>query len=38
LGQPDVPTCRDLIDRIIADAHEIITGRLAKMVMPARTA
>lgn len=34
----DVPTCRDLIDRIIADAHEIITGRLAKMVMPARTA
>ena len=34
----DVPTCRDLIDRIIADAEAIITGRLAGMVAHRQTA
>ena len=27
----DVPTCRELIERIVADAEEIINGRLARM-------
>jgi len=26
----DVPTCKALIDRIMADAHELIAGRLAR--------
>ena len=26
----DIPTCKELIDRIMADAHEIISQRLAK--------
>lgn len=28
----DVPTCKELIDRIMAQAHEIIGGRLARML------
>jgi NADH:quinone reductase (non-electrogenic) len=28
----DVPTCEELVDRIVWDATEIITGRLARMV------
>ena len=28
----DIPTCKQLIDGIMADAHSIITGRLAGMV------
>jgi NADH:quinone reductase (non-electrogenic) len=28
----DVPTCKELIDRIMAQAHEIISGRLARML------
>src|SRR5690606_19025947 len=28
----DIPTCKELIDRIMGDAEEIITQRLAKMV------
>ncbi len=28
----DIPTCKELIDRIMGDAEEIITKRLAKMV------
>ncbi len=28
----DVPTCKELIDRIMAQAHEIIRGRLARLV------
>ena len=27
----DVPTCKELIDRIMREAHEIITSRLAGM-------
>ena len=26
----DVPTCQELIDRIMGEAEEIISGRLAK--------
>jgi nitronate monooxygenase len=26
----DIPTCKELIDRIMADAHQIISQRLAK--------
>lgn len=29
----DVPTCRELVDRIVADARSIITGRLAAMAV-----
>ena len=28
----DVPTCRDLIDRIMTDAHDIVAGRLGRML------
>jgi nitronate monooxygenase len=28
----DVPTCADLVQRIVADAEQIITQRLAGMV------
>ena len=28
----DVPSCRELVDRIIAEAREIVTGRLAGML------
>lgn len=28
----DIPTCHDLISRIMADAHEIINGRLTKFL------
>jgi nitronate monooxygenase len=31
----DVPTCRELIDRIMGEAHELIAGRLAAMLSPA---
>jgi nitronate monooxygenase len=27
----DVPTCQEVIDRIVADAREILTGRVAAM-------
>jgi nitronate monooxygenase len=30
----DVPTCRELIDRIIAEAEQIVQGRLAEMQRP----
>lgn len=33
----DIPTVRELVDRIIAEAEEIISSRLANMVSPART-
>jgi nitronate monooxygenase len=29
----DVPTCADLVSRIVSEAEEIITGRLGGMVM-----
>ena len=29
----DVPTCKELADRIIAEAEEIITGRMASVVV-----
>ena len=28
----DIPTCGELVSRIVADAEELITGRLADMV------
>ena len=28
----DIPTCQELIDRIVRDAENIITGRLANML------
>jgi nitronate monooxygenase len=28
----DVPTCKELIDRIMAQADELIRGRLARLV------
>jgi NADH:quinone reductase (non-electrogenic) len=28
----DIPTCAELISRIVADAEELITGRLGAMV------
>ena len=28
----DVPTCKELIDRIMAEAHGLITARLAGML------
>lgn len=31
----DVPTCQELIDRIMAQAHDLIAGRLAAMLAPA---
>jgi NAD(P)H-dependent flavin oxidoreductase YrpB (nitropropane dioxygenase family) len=31
----DVPTCQELLERIEREAEEIITGRLAGMVVPA---
>ncbi len=32
----DVPTCRALIDRIVSEALEIISGRLAAFITPAK--
>jgi nitronate monooxygenase len=29
----DVPTCAELVSRIVSEAEEIITGRLGGMVM-----
>ncbi len=34
----DVPTCHDLLTKIVGDAEAIIDGRLAKMVVQARKA
>jgi len=28
----DIPTCKELIDRIMAEAEEIINGRLARFL------
>ena len=28
----DIPTCKDLVDRIMAEAHEIIEGRMMGML------
>ena len=30
----DIPTCEELIARIVEEAEELITGRLADMVEP----
>lgn len=30
----DVPTCRELVQRMVSDAENIITARLAKMIKP----
>jgi nitronate monooxygenase len=29
----DIPTCKDLVDRIISEATQIINGRLGKAVV-----
>jgi len=30
----DIPTCGELISRIVSEAEELITGRLGTMVTP----
>jgi len=34
----DIPTCEELISRIVGEAEELITGRLVGMVTPSRAA
>jgi nitronate monooxygenase len=31
----DVPTCQELIDRIMDEAHDIVSRRLSAMITPA---
>ena len=34
----DIPTCGELVSRIVSEAEELITGRLGGMVTPSNVA
>jgi nitronate monooxygenase len=34
----DIPTCGELVSRIVGEADELITGRLSGMVTPSKAA
>ena len=38
MGLIDIPTCGELVSRIVGEAEELITGRLSGMVTPSKAA